>query len=146
MIKQITFEEILPIWTNHLWPNRTSPIEPHSAMLFKEKYDMQNYKYPASFFAYYINDNIIGVNSGHRTFDDGYRSRGLYVMPEYRKKGIAKKLLLHTIEQGKIEGAQFIWSYPRQPSWKSYESAGFELASDWRDDETGVNAYCILRI
>lgn len=142
MIKIVDFEIIHDLWKNYLWPDRKSDIETHSAMLVSGEYELKNFRYPATFFAYYIEDKIIGCNSGHKCCDGTYRSRGLFVLPEYRKKGIGKELLLATIEQGNKENPKFVWSYPRIESWSAYRSAGFKLFSPWKNDETGINAYC----
>lgn len=146
MIKKIDFETILPIWVNHLWNERKSPIESNSAMCFLNGYDLENMRSQPSFFAYYINENIVGVNSGHRCRDNSYRSRGLYVFNEYRGKGIAVELLLATIEEGKKENTSYVWSFPRLESWRAYEKAGFTLSSEWLDSELGKNAYCRINL
>ena len=146
MILKTTFEVVLDIWQNHLWPERTSKIEPHSAMLIAGDYELKNYEYTPSFFIYRIDDKIVGCNSGHKCCDGSYRSRGLYVFPEYRKKGYGKELLLETIEQGRKEEATFVWSYPRYESWPTYQASGFRLVSDWKRDETGTNALCVIKI
>lgn len=142
MIKQISFEDILSIWSNYLWKERESKIEPQSAMLFLEGYDLKNFDYPSSYFAYYVNDVIAGVNSGHLCYDMSYRSRGLFVFPEYRGQSIGTKLLIETINQGQKESAKFVWSYPRLSSWSTYQKAGFKLYSDWAESETSTNAFC----
>jgi GNAT superfamily N-acetyltransferase len=103
LIEIITFEEILPIWRNHLWPDRTSPIESNSAMCYKDGYDMFNMNTIPTFFAYKINNEIAGVNSGHMCKDNQYRSRGLFVFEKFRGLGIGTKLLIATIEQGRKE-------------------------------------------
>lgn len=147
VIEKITFDEILPIWKEYLWPNRQSDIDPNSAMCFLGGYDLANMDYEPTFFAYMIDGHIAGVNSGHMCKDRSYRSRGLYVFEEYRGRGIATELLKATIEQGRSEGAVLSWSYPRQSSWKSYSSAGFSLASDWELSETSdANAYCKIEL
>ena len=147
MIKIITFEEILPIWQDHLWPDRESSIDPTSAMSYLGGYDLVNMQSSPTFFAYMIEGEIAGVNSGHKTMNDGYRSRGLYVSDKFRGKGIGTILLKATIDQARIENANMCWSYPRQSSWKSYLNAGFELASDWETSETSdANAYCIIEL
>jgi GNAT superfamily N-acetyltransferase len=64
------------------------------------------------------------------------------VFPEHRGNQIGKQILIATIQQGIIEGADYVWSYPKDTSWKTYNSAGFELASDWEKSENGTNAYC----
>ena len=142
MIETITFEEILPIWRNHLWPDRTSDIESNSAMCYKDGYDMFNMNTKPTFFAYKINNEIAGVNSGHMCKDNHYRSRGLFVFEKFRGMGIGTKLLIATIEQGRKENAHMCWSYPRDTSWKTYSSAGFLLDGEFSISETGNNAYC----
>lgn len=143
MIEKITFEQILHIWRDYLWPNRVSAIDPNSAMCFLSGYDLVNMQTQPTFFAYYVDGEIAGVNSGHMCKEQQYRSRGLYVFDKFRGRGIATELLKATIEQGRIEGAIMCWSYPRLSSWKSYANAGFELASDWEASETSdANAYC----
>lgn len=146
MITSITFDEIYHIWNTQLWPTRESAIETHSAMNFLGGYDMKNMIYNPTFFAYKLDKQIVGVNSGHLCHDNSYRSRGLFVFPEYRKQGIGKILLVATIDNGISEGADYVWSYPKQSSWATYESAGFNLASPWEISELDLNAYCHLKL
>lgn len=147
MIKTLPWDTIEFIWKNYLWPNRLSKIEPNSAMIYKSGYDMYNMTTTPTFFGYYINDQLVGVNSGHSCTDNMYRSRGLWVFPEYRGIGIGKQLLVETINQAKREDARMIWSFPKQTSWKTYNSVGFRLDSDWQKSETSdENAYCILEL
>lgn len=144
MISNISFDEISSIWSQRLWPNRKSPIETHSAMLFKSSdVAMGNFLLPAWYHGIYDLGVLAGVNSGHMCIDGSARSRGLYVFPEYRGKGYGRVLLRATIDQATKEGALFAWSFPRDTSWKTYESAGFTLVSDWQRSETSAaNAYC----
>ena len=146
MIITVDFEFIKDFWKTNLWPDRKSDIEGHSAMLLSGEYELKNFNYPATYFIYIKDDKIAGCNSGHKCCDGTYRSRGLFVFPEYRKQGIGTSLLVATIKQGEKEDSTLVWSYPRFESWGTYKSAGFELISDWRTDETGVNAYCKIDI
>ncbi len=147
MITSISFNEILPIWKMFLWPNRTSPIETTSAMNLLSGYDLQNMIHPPTFLAYMIDNKIAGVNSGHKCADNSYRSRGLWVFPQYRKQGVGTDILKATILQGKKEGATHVWSYPRFSSWTTYQAAGFNLVSDWETSETSDrNAFCRIDI
>ncbi len=141
-----SYETILPIWTTKLWPNRTSKIEANSAMTLNRTYDMANMEAHPTFFSWVEDGAIVGINSGHRCGDNSYRSRGLWVNPAYRRKGIGVQLLLATIEQAKSEHCVVAWSYPKLESWRTYEKAGFILASGWEESELGQNAYCTLYI
>jgi hypothetical protein len=144
MIKEITFDEILPIWRDYLWPNRISEITSNSAMCFLEGYDLFNMQTPPTFLACVIDGEIAGVNSGHMCNGKNYRSRGLYVFDKYRGNELGTILLKATIKQAIIENASMCWSYPKDSSWKSYSRAGYRLASDFEISENGTNAYCII--
>jgi GNAT superfamily N-acetyltransferase len=148
MIIELDWAEILNIWHNYLWPNRVSAIEPVSAMCFLNGHNMANMVSIPTFYGYIVNDKIVGVNSGHACPDqNNYRSRGLWVDPDYRGRGIGQQLLTATINQGLQEGYDQIWSYPRQTSWPTYLAVGFVLASAWETSETSEdNAYCILNL
>jgi GNAT superfamily N-acetyltransferase len=150
-VQQITFQEILPIWQNKLWPNRVSKIETHSAMTWPsthpvQPYSMDVFNYPATFFGIYDLDKLIAVNSGHLTTQQEYRSRGLWVDPDYRGMGLAQIILLATIDQAKKEGAKMIWSIPRLTALLAYERAGFKTVGNRVDEgvEFGPNIYCCL--
>lgn len=143
MIKYITYNQIYEVWQNKLWLNRTSKIEPNSSMCFLSGTDINNMYLPSTFFGYFVDNKLIGVNSGHMCCDKSYRSRGLYVDDEHRGFGYGTKLLLATIEQAIKSKAKFIWSLPRYTSWNTYKKAGFILASEWKSTETSdSNAYC----
>ena len=146
MIKEISWQEILPIWQNKLWPGRTSPVETNSAMKLLTGHDMYNMSTTSTFFGYIVDNQIVGVNSGHGCSDNTYRSRGLWVDPNYRNQGIGTKLLVATHEQGLAEGYSTTWSYPRLTSWTTYQRAGFELVGEWSASETSdSNAFAIIK-
>ena len=143
MITKIDYTTIYHVWSKHLWINRTSPIEQTSAMVYLGGYHLDNMTSNPTFLGYILDDRIVGVNSGHKCHDGGYRSRGLFVFPEHRKKGLGIKLLEETIAQAETEGCSYVWSYPKLSSWETYKKAGFSLASPWEISELGYNAYCI---
>lgn len=145
MIQQIPFSLVLPIWQTRLWTNRGSDITPTSAMVFMGGHDGNNMHGQSTFWGYVVNGTLVGVNSGHTCADGSYRSRGLWVEPNYRFQGIGKKLLQATIECGRKHNCVFCWSLPRQQSWPAYQSVGYELCSDWFPTETNsLNAFCRL--
>ena len=141
----VDFETILPVWANELWPNRTSDIKSMSSMTYNKTFDMDIYKkYQPTFVAVYNNSNdIIGVNSGHRTDDTMYRSRGIWVNPLYRQKGIAGILFCEIEGQAMKEECVWLWSIPRQVALPAYKKYGFEQTSDFFDEgmEFGPNCY-----
>jgi GNAT superfamily N-acetyltransferase len=143
MIKLIDFATILQVWQKNLWPNRVSAIESNSAMIYLGGIEGKNMLTTPTFFGYFHDNNLAGVNSGHLCADNSYRSRGLYVFPEYRGMGIGSKLLTATIQQAEVEEATLVWSLPRRTSWNTYRRAGFTQTSDWFKTETSdENAYC----
>ena len=133
--KKITWDQILHVWKEHL-PNMS--LETNSAMcLFlnygtalsksweEPVYDLQNMEFTPTFWGAFYNDKLVGVNSGHMCIDKLYRSRGLFVFPEYRGFGIGQKLLMKTIAQAIHEKAIVCWSYPKNTAERSYHMQNF---------------------
>jgi GNAT superfamily N-acetyltransferase len=131
MIKEISYEECLPVW-NKLWADRKTKIEPISFMKFptivNNSYDYTEREKISSpiFLGYFDGQILIGVNSLH-TVEDTTRSRGLFVFPQYRNQGIGNSLLKKTID---LATGKFIWSFPKKEALNTYLSVGFELASE----------------
>jgi len=146
-IIRITFDQIKNIWSEHLWPNRQSPIETHSAMTWPfegnpNEYDMNVFDYPASFFGVISDYKIVGVNSGHKTADSQYRSRGIWVDPAHRRKGISQMLFDATLDQAIGESCRMIWSIPRKTALPAYTKFGFQTVGDYIKTETSeANIY-----
>ena len=149
-IRIIEVNDIYPVWSDFLWPVRDSIIEEHSAIIYGTypyEYDTGVYKYKPTFFGLYLDDKLVGVNSGHMTGNRYYRSRGLYVFEEYRHRGFATALLKETIAQGRREGATHCWSMPRRSSMGPYYESGFEVTSPFFETETSRgNCYVITPI
>jgi len=147
MIKRISFDEILPVWRDHLWVGRVSEIKPTNGLKYLGGYDRSIEEYNPSFFGVFIDDKCVGVNSGHATAENEYRSRGLFVFPEYRKNGIAQKLLRVISIQAKIEKKGILWSLPRLTALSTYKKFGFNIVSNWVHDlEFGPNVYVMVDI
>ena len=134
-VKKITWDQVLPVWEEHL-PNMS--LETNSAMcLFlnygtalsksweEPVYDLQNMEFTPTFWGAFYNDKLVGINSGHMCIDKLYRSRGLFVFPEYRGFGIGQKLLMKTIAQAIHEKAIVCWSYPKNTAERSYHMQNF---------------------
>jgi len=162
-IKKITYDEILSVWKEHM-PNMS--LTPTSAMNCMRElkfdieteiheqidtYDLKNEEFTPTFWGAFHNDNLVGVNSGHMCLHKLYRSRGLFVFPEHRKKRLGQKLLLKTISQGYHEKAVGVWSYPSLDAWITYHHAGFFLRGhtfsfDWELNDDGRSNAKAIRI
>jgi GNAT superfamily N-acetyltransferase len=144
---KISFDTILHIWQDKLWPNRQSAIEPMSAMTWPfegapDPIDMSIFDYKPTFWGVYIDDKLVGVNSGHRTTHTQYRSRGIWVDPDYRGRGIAQRLFTLTEHQALVEGCLLVWSIPRKTALSSYTKFGFETVGGYIETETAdANIY-----
>lgn len=126
MIKEITFQECLPLW-QLLWADRVSPIEPTSAMVIPLDVSVREYSTmigKPTFLGYFENNILVGVNS-HHPIQNFSRSRGLYVLGSHRGKGIAVKLLKETIARCH----NLVWSYPKDAALSVYLRAGFHAIS-----------------
>lgn len=141
-ITTISFDDILPVWQNHLWPNG-GHYKPMSSMTLDGGCDMSIYhKYSPTFIGIYHENELVGVNSGHKTKDHEYRSRGLWVAESMRGQKLGKQLLHATIEKAREEGCEKVWSYPRRDSRFVYYSVGFKRITDWIASDSGVeNAF-----
>ena len=157
---QTTFENIYDLWNEGLWPNRISKIEDRSALSFDvplwknygnvsiTKQRERIWEYKPTFWVVREDNEIIGANSGFKTDDRVYRSRGLYVVPEKRGQGISRMLLKLTIETAKKEECGVIWTMPRKSALPAYESVGFNKIGGWIDEgvEFGPNCIAIKQI
>lgn len=157
-LEEVAFDDVLPFWREQLWPNRTSPIEPASSMLYQGGYDLEiKTRYTPRFFAVVTDvhsfesgwrSQIIGVNSGHQTSETAYRSRGIWVGFDgfdkaMRLHGVGR-MLLEAVEQAAREArCSMLWSIPRQSALPFYERCGFRRTSDFFDEgvEFGPNCY-----
>lgn len=134
MIKDVTYEEVIPLW-NKLWEQRVSPIEPVSAMRLPTKEELaidpsircyHDDIDSATFLGIYDGKRLVAVNSFHRVGGMS-RSRGLYVEPEYRGQGYGYHLLRETWRRCVVKP---LWSYPKYEALHVYVNAGFRVVSD----------------
>lgn len=96
-----------------------------------------------TFIGAFVNKTLCGVNSYHLAPLNSIRSRGLFVLPEYRNKGIGQSLLKYVIKQSSMD---FIWSYPNKEALSVYLNAGFIKASNFEEAEYGQNCYVFYRL
>ena len=139
-IQHLTYEEIQPFW-QQLWPGRE--FEPVSAMAYLGGYHAYSPK-DICYYGVIVDGNIAGVNSCHNTGDRIIRSRGLWVLPQYRGQGLGQELLSYNFTWAQEHGYHAAWSYPKQDAFNTYQSVGFTAQSGWITDEAGnVNCYVI---
>jgi len=143
-IERLTFEQVYDIWNNKLWPDRKSPIESHSAMTWPfegnpDAIDMNIFNYDPTFWGVFKDNKLVGVNSGHKTTSNHYRSRGIWVDPAYRQLGLAQKLFTMTEHQALLEKCEMIWSIPRKSALSAYTNYGFNTVGDFISTETSAS-------
>lgn len=91
-------------------------------------YDMTVYqKYSPLFLAVRVDGQIVGVNSGHQISEHEFRSRGLFVSENWRRKGIGELLLRETIAMAREIKCRFCWSYPKSTALSVYLRAGYAV-------------------
>lgn len=91
----------------------------------------------------YLDEKLIAVNSGCRTTDKWYRSRGIFVLKEHRNYNISKMLFSAIDDNAINEGCNMVWSIPRKTALPAYLSAGYRRVSDYFNEgmEFGPNCY-----
>lgn len=146
-INKISYTEIKELWKKLWWDD----FYPKSGVILLdwEKRDLsihENNNIEVSFFGAFKDGKIVGVNSGFCPYEFQYRSRGLYVSPEYRRQGIAIKLLDATQEQGRKEGKFLLWSVPRKEALPTYLKFGFLRISNFFNGKWGENCFVMKTI
>lgn len=166
-VQEITWPEIYPIWHQLLWPERVHPpIKSYTPMMNNKDIDMNIHRlagdrwqfYNGVFFGIKTTDTgkVVACNSGHQCSKTLFRSRGLYVYPEFTRRGMAQSLLAHTALFAQDNGFEKIWSLPTEKAIPTYESVGYEIMSEVEDwpaykNEDGVqtirrNAYAEMQL
>ena len=156
-----TFDVIYPVWNDKLWPGRKSKIESRSSLYWNPSswYEWGNvsltknkdliWQFEPTFYCAQARNEIIAVNSGFRTDNDIYRSRGLWVDPKYRGRGLSTILLERTVDQARREKCKYIWTMPRKNAVPAYEKVGIkQIGNKWFDEqvEFGPNCLSVLKL
>jgi len=142
--KELTWEQVKPVWDTYLWPGRDS--EPVTSMMYLGGYNLHFKSEEPYFIGFVEGTEVVAVNSYVKTDvpkPDGYewRSRGLWVHPKYRGCGHASSLLRYMIKHVWEMGGSMIWTMPRRGALEVYESVGFEKVTEWKKQDWGVNCY-----
>lgn len=147
-IRKSTFEEVTPYWRNFLWDARYN-FQSVSCMLYLGGYDASiPEKYRAEFFVADVNGMTAGVISAHATSAEHFRLRGLYVLPDFQGKGVARALVKATIDEARRQHYKMLWTAPRQSAWAAYEKMGFQRTSEFTDEGFlyGPNCYAFMPV
>jgi len=145
-IQNIDFDTVVGVWREKLWPGRKDDIKATNNIKYLGGRDSAIHEQQAVFFGAYVAGDLVGVNSGFGTLNGGFRSRGLWVDPAQRSKGIAKALLTATTEHARKQGFSYVWSMPRQSALSAYTSAGFKQTSDFFDEGVEFGPNCFVRL
>lgn len=147
LVEPSSFQAVKPYW-KALWPGRKSAIEPTSGMQLNGGFDKNYIKFKAYFWeAKSPMGSTAGVLSGHLSSEREFRTRGLYIAPEYRRQGVAHWLLKEAELKALSLGAELMWALPRKTSLTTYENFGFIKVSDWLDHfEFSPNCYVVKKI
>jgi GNAT superfamily N-acetyltransferase len=142
MIEEITFDEIKPFW-KILWPDLKLEERSGRLLLFGwNESIVKNDNIKVTYFGAKINNKIVGVNSGFSPEPFQFRSRGLFVLPEYRKQGISQELLKATEDKAREdESIITLWSMPRKPALHAYIKFGFKVLSDFKKEIFDENCF-----
>lgn len=127
-VEACEFGQVLEIWKYKLWPERVSLIEPISCITVQGEIDaeLMNEK-PYFWQALDSTGQVAGVISGFKVGDDSFRSRGIWVDPTHRKKGLGRELMKRNIETAQKLNLKYLWSMPRKASWGFYQELGFQV-------------------
>ena len=128
MIQEISFEQIKLYW-KILWPDLdveseikyvSVPSCPFISSIFVNLAKHSPRSIPSIFIGYYIDS----------------KTRGLWVADDYRRLGIATKLMRNVEEFAFECGCKELWTIPRKSAINFYKQYGFEQMTDFiiRDD------------
>jgi len=140
----LTFEEILPFWKQLWYPKED--IQKRSGKLLMNGFNrsiITDDNIKVTFFGAEVDGKIVGVNSGYSPNGFGYRSRGLFVLPEYRGRGIAQELFQATKLKADEGNYVILWSIPRKTALNAYKRFGFKVMSKFFEGEYGLNCFVV---
>lgn len=130
IIKTASFEEILPLWRDQLWPDRQSTIEPLSMIDSQGRIDLGLRELallrPPVFFKLTapLGSPPVGCQGIQRTGLRETRLRGLWVAPELRGQGWGRRLVETALEDARTRGENRVWVMARSSAEDFYAACG----------------------
>ena len=143
-VEEINFKEIKEVWEKELWPNKKNGVAKANEWtwhwlqkeLGKDKQMAKDAE--PTFVGIRSNKELVAVNSCYHSNSKGifnyWRSRGLWVHPNFRGQKYSSTILTWCLEHAKLKGGHWMWTVPRQSAMPAYKSVGFTQESDWFDD------------
>lgn len=127
-IREAIVEEILPLRIAVLRGGRSEPSPHHD----------EDPLYGTFHLAFEQNNQIIGIASFHPVHHpkfppNGYKLRGMAVLPEHQNKSIGKQILYSAEQKLKSQNIPYLWCNARQIAFPFYEKLGFHFISDCFD-------------
>lgn len=118
----IPFSAIEPIWSKHLWPVRTSKIEPVSAINKEGGIDMAIFEIAKPVFLKIVNEGkIVGVTSFFETDQNQWRLRGTWVHENFRGIYLGSLLLNYSMKRiSGLDPKADVWTMARKKSENFY--------------------------
>jgi GNAT superfamily N-acetyltransferase len=147
-IRELNFEQVLPVWRDHLWPQRDSEIKPVSSVTPNFDIDMKIYEFSDTvrFWGLFYGETIVAANSCFKSKQDECRSRGLWVHEDWRRRRLSQ-VLLQLVYQYAIENeCTRVWSLPRQSALPAYECFGFQKVSPWTNRGMAYGPNCLAEL
>ena len=137
-IRPANFDSVLPIWRDKLWPGRNSKIEATSHIAYAGGFDADLADAKAHFWrAETPSGEVVGVISGFATSLTMFRSRGIWVDPLWRKRGLGRSLLQAVHSHARDNGYARIWTMPRLSAWPFYQACGYRISRETDEFEFG---------
>lgn len=126
-IDEISFRECLPL-LQELWPDAEviPSIDNLLGMIKFTGREIINIK--PKFFVAKLDNEYVACTQAYMTGKTELRIRGTFCRPEFRRTGIAKKIVQYAIEQ--FPEAKLVYTFPRIGSEKFYESLGFQVTKE----------------
>ncbi len=146
VVSATDFSIVFPIWRNNLWPERESPIEATSALLFKGGIDMSYKSHEAFFLKMEKEGQTVGVVSGQRTRPHEFRFRGLYCFKNFRRQGLGSRLFFEVEKEAKKRGGSSLWGLCRHSKKAFYLSVGMKDCGITKQFEYGPHLYMFKKI
>lgn len=155
MITEVSFELILKYWERYLW---SKYVEKGYRINRVNTTTQENYCYKAleylnqeqieslikpTYIAYFYDSEIVGVESGYKTNINYYRLRGLWVHENFRREGVATKMIDYLTEKSK---EKYLWTIPREYALPFYKSYGFDITGRSAKTTYGQNYFAVKEI